>query len=90
MPASFTGALARRLDGLCAIGVTEVVRPSRTEARLRLYRPRRCRRGRVAAGGRAGRDGRARRDRLSLASERRPPGEKRHGACFAGASWSAF
>jgi two-component system, chemotaxis family, protein-glutamate methylesterase/glutaminase len=28
MPASFTGALARRLDGLCAIGVTEVVRPT--------------------------------------------------------------
>ena len=28
MPASFTGALARRLDGLCAIGVSEVVRPT--------------------------------------------------------------
>jgi two-component system, chemotaxis family, protein-glutamate methylesterase/glutaminase len=26
MPASFTGALARRLDGLCAIGVSEVAR----------------------------------------------------------------
>jgi two-component system chemotaxis response regulator CheB len=28
MPASFTGALARRLDGLCAIGVSEVARPT--------------------------------------------------------------
>jgi two-component system, chemotaxis family, protein-glutamate methylesterase/glutaminase len=28
MPASFTGALARRLDGLCAIGVSEVGRPT--------------------------------------------------------------
>jgi two-component system, chemotaxis family, protein-glutamate methylesterase/glutaminase len=28
MPASFTGALARRLDGLCAIGVSEVTRPT--------------------------------------------------------------
>jgi two-component system chemotaxis response regulator CheB len=27
MPASFTGSLARRLDGLCAIRVTEVTRP---------------------------------------------------------------
>jgi two-component system chemotaxis response regulator CheB len=28
MPANFTAALARRLDGLCAIGVSEVVRPT--------------------------------------------------------------
>jgi two-component system, chemotaxis family, protein-glutamate methylesterase/glutaminase len=28
MPASFTDALARRLDGLCAISVTEVARPT--------------------------------------------------------------
>ena len=28
MPASFTGALARRLDGLCALTVTEVLRPT--------------------------------------------------------------
>jgi two-component system, chemotaxis family, protein-glutamate methylesterase/glutaminase len=28
MPASFTGALARRLDGLCAIGVEEVLAPT--------------------------------------------------------------
>jgi two-component system, chemotaxis family, protein-glutamate methylesterase/glutaminase len=28
MPANFTGALARRLDGLCAIGVSEVTRPT--------------------------------------------------------------
>ena len=28
MPASFTDALARRLNGLCAIGVSEVVRPT--------------------------------------------------------------
>ena len=28
MPASFTGSLARRLNGLCSIGVTEVVRPA--------------------------------------------------------------
>jgi two-component system, chemotaxis family, protein-glutamate methylesterase/glutaminase len=28
MPASFTGPLARRLNDLCAIGVTEVVRPT--------------------------------------------------------------
>jgi two-component system chemotaxis response regulator CheB len=28
MPASFTGALARRLDGLCAVSVTEVVQPT--------------------------------------------------------------
>ncbi|HEX4861385.1 MAG TPA: response regulator, partial [Rhizomicrobium sp.] len=28
MPASFTGPLARRLDKLCAIGVTEVARPT--------------------------------------------------------------
>jgi two-component system chemotaxis response regulator CheB len=31
MPASFTGALARRLDGLCAIGVSEVARPTLLE-----------------------------------------------------------
>ena len=28
MPASFTGALARRLDKLCALSVTEVIRPT--------------------------------------------------------------
>ena len=27
MPASFTGPLARRLDGICALRVTEVVQP---------------------------------------------------------------
>jgi two-component system, chemotaxis family, protein-glutamate methylesterase/glutaminase len=32
MPASFTGALARRLDGLCAIAVSEVARPTALEA----------------------------------------------------------
>ncbi len=31
MPANFTGALARRLDGLCAIGVSEVARPTGLE-----------------------------------------------------------
>jgi two-component system chemotaxis response regulator CheB len=31
MPANFTGALARRLDGLCAIGVSEVARPTAPE-----------------------------------------------------------
>ena len=31
MPANFTGALARRLDGLCAIGVDEVARPTALE-----------------------------------------------------------
>ena len=31
MPANFTGALARRLDGLCAIGVSEVARPATLE-----------------------------------------------------------
>jgi two-component system chemotaxis response regulator CheB len=31
LPASFTGALARRLDGLCAIRVSEVVRPTALE-----------------------------------------------------------
>jgi two-component system chemotaxis response regulator CheB len=31
MPANFTGALARRLDGLCAIGVSEVARPTTLE-----------------------------------------------------------
>jgi len=31
MPANFTGALARRLDGLCAIGVSEVARPTPLE-----------------------------------------------------------
>ncbi|HEY1865208.1 MAG TPA: chemotaxis-specific protein-glutamate methyltransferase CheB [Roseiarcus sp.] len=31
MPANFTGALARRLDGLCAIGVSEVTRPETLE-----------------------------------------------------------
>ena len=31
MPANFTGALARRLDGLCAIGVGEVARPTALE-----------------------------------------------------------
>ncbi|THD62572.1 chemotaxis-specific protein-glutamate methyltransferase CheB [Phenylobacterium sp.] len=31
MPATFTGPLARRLDGLCAIGVKEVVRPTLLE-----------------------------------------------------------
>ena len=28
MPASFTGALARRLDGICALRVLEIVRPT--------------------------------------------------------------
>nr|WP_211106203.1 chemotaxis-specific protein-glutamate methyltransferase CheB [Nitrospirillum iridis] len=32
MPASFTGPLARRLDGLCALTVREVTRPTRIEA----------------------------------------------------------
>ena len=32
MPATFTGALARRLDGICAIGVVEVSAPVRLEA----------------------------------------------------------
>ena len=32
MPASFTGALAKRLDELCALHVVEVVRPTRLEA----------------------------------------------------------
>jgi two-component system chemotaxis response regulator CheB len=32
MPASFTGALARRLDGICAIGVVEVAKPTPLEA----------------------------------------------------------
>ena len=31
MPANFTGALSRRLDGLCAIGVSEVTRPTALE-----------------------------------------------------------
>jgi len=31
MPASFTGALARRLDKLCAMAVSEVTRPTRLE-----------------------------------------------------------
>ncbi|WP_158916165.1 chemotaxis-specific protein-glutamate methyltransferase CheB [Caulobacter sp. S45] len=31
MPASFTGALARRLDGICALSVVEVTRPVRLE-----------------------------------------------------------
>ena len=31
MPANFTGALARRLEGLCAIGVSEVARPTALE-----------------------------------------------------------
>jgi two-component system, chemotaxis family, protein-glutamate methylesterase/glutaminase len=31
MPANFTGALARRLDGLCSIGVSEVARPTALE-----------------------------------------------------------
>src|ERR1700722_9051841 len=31
MPANFTGALARRLDGLCAISVSEVARPTALE-----------------------------------------------------------
>lgn len=31
MPASFTGPLARRLDGICAIQVLEVVRPTKLE-----------------------------------------------------------
>jgi two-component system chemotaxis response regulator CheB len=32
MPATFTGALARRLDGICSLGVTEVSRPTRLQA----------------------------------------------------------
>lgn len=32
MPASFTGALAKRLDELCAVHVVEVVRPTQLEA----------------------------------------------------------
>jgi two-component system chemotaxis response regulator CheB len=31
MPATFTGALARRLDGICALSVVEVDRPARLE-----------------------------------------------------------
>lgn len=31
MPAGFTGSLARRLDGLCGLTVTEVVQPTRLE-----------------------------------------------------------
>jgi two-component system, chemotaxis family, protein-glutamate methylesterase/glutaminase len=31
MPATFTGSLAKRLDGLCAIGVREINRPMRIE-----------------------------------------------------------
>jgi two-component system, chemotaxis family, protein-glutamate methylesterase/glutaminase len=31
MPASFTGALARRLDGICAVGVHEVAHPTSLE-----------------------------------------------------------
>jgi two-component system chemotaxis response regulator CheB len=31
MPSSFTGPLARRLDGVCALRVTEVVQPTRLE-----------------------------------------------------------
>jgi len=36
MPRSFTGALARRLDGVCAIRVTEVVHPVLLERSLYL------------------------------------------------------
>jgi two-component system chemotaxis response regulator CheB len=32
MPATFTGSLASRLDGLCALSVSEVTRPTRLEA----------------------------------------------------------
>lgn len=32
MPASFTGSLARRLDGICALSVSEVVQPTRLAA----------------------------------------------------------
>jgi two-component system chemotaxis response regulator CheB len=32
MPATFTGSLARRLDGICAMGVVEVSRPTPLEA----------------------------------------------------------
>ena len=32
MPAGFTGPLAKRLDGLCALGVLEVTQPTRLEA----------------------------------------------------------
>ena len=81
MPASFTGALARRLDGLCADRRQRGRAPHRARARPRLYRARRWRccyfkdrrrSGRVASPGRRP---------ASMASERRPLGGERHRAC---------
>ena len=78
MPESFTGPLARRLDGLCALSVTEVQRRVAFAARLRLYRARRCRYPDLIAQRRVVCRERCRRPRLSLASEYRPPGPQRH------------
>ena len=43
MPATFTGALARRLNGVSALTVVEVLRTVAARAGLRLYRQGRCR-----------------------------------------------
>ena len=78
MPAAFTGPLARRLDRLCSLTVSEVTRPQPLVAGQGLYRPgQRGHRGGGAAGG-AGGDGRTGLGRASLASQRRPPGDDRH------------
>ena len=86
MPANFTGALARRLDGLCAIGVSEVARPTALE-------PGHAYIGRGDAdvviskiAGDLARVSGARRCRAPLASERRPVGGERHRACSRPAS----
>ncbi len=42
MPATFTGALAKRLDDLCAVQVVEVLSPTILQPRLCVHRARRC------------------------------------------------
>ena len=82
MPASFTGPLARRLDRLCALTVTEVDQPvalsagrayiGRGDADVIILR-RRQKRNRVSGAGHG----------LPVATERRPSGSKRDGALCA-------
>ena len=83
MPANFTGALARRLDGLCAIDVSRGSAHHGARTWPRLYRARRRRRRYFECRGRSRRDSGTGRCQAPVASERRPVGGERHLACFA-------
>ena len=92
MPATFTGALARRLDGaVCAQRRRGRRDRSQLEPRLRLYRQGRCRhRGRPARRPASSPMPVRSARRLSVASKRRPARYDRHGSRLAGARSSAF